>query len=64
MQRAEVVGEVVGGGKGVGVILTQNPPATGKSILVQNPRRLLLAQAPQVDGKAAGGGEGVRVVIA
>jgi hypothetical protein len=63
-ERAQVVGEVAGGGQGLRVVLAQDAAGPGQRVLVQVPGGLVLAERAQVDGEAVGGGQGLRVVIA
>ena len=63
-QRVPLGGEVTGGHERVRVILAQDPATASENVLVQVPRRLMLAQRAQVDGEVTGGLECVRVVLA
>src|SRR5262249_5328627 len=63
-QRAQVGGEIGGGGQRVGVVLAQDAAAAVEGVLVQVAGGLELAQRAQVGGQVAGGGQRVGVVLA
>jgi hypothetical protein len=46
------------------VILTQNPSSAGQGVLIECPRRAMLACCTQVDSQVAGDPQGERVVVA
>ena len=56
--------DAVGGARGVGVLVAQNPAHAGKSLLAELTRPLILAQPPQRDGKAVSRAQGVGMVVA
>ena len=63
-QFAQVGGEVVGRGEGVGVVVAQHPAAPGQGVLVECAGLLILAQRAQIGGEVVGRGEGVGMIVA
>src|SRR5260370_20628943 len=62
--RAEFGGQVVGGAKGVRVLLAQYPAAAFQRVLVQVQGGLHLTKLAQVRGQVVGGVQGVGVILA
>jgi hypothetical protein len=63
-ERAQVVGEDIGGGQGAGVVLAQDAAEPGQGVFGPVPGRLVIAERAQVNGEAVGGVQGVGVVLA
>src|SRR2546421_69078 len=63
-QRAQVDGQVAGGGQGVGVVLAQDGAAAVEGVLIQVPGGLYSAEFAQVVSQDGGGGQSVAVVLA
>ena len=61
---AQVVGEVVGRGEGVGVVLAEDAAVAGEGVFVDDAGLFVLADVAQACGEVVGGGEGVGVVVA
>jgi DNA-binding SARP family transcriptional activator len=63
-ERAQVGGQVGGGGEGVGVVVAQDAAAAVEGVVVQVVGGLHLAQRAQIDGQVGGRVQGVGVVLA